>query len=62
MDSREVLRQLKADGWVVVAQEGSHIQLRHPRKPGRVTVPHPTKDLKIGTLESIERQAGVTFG
>lgn len=59
MDSREVLKLLKADGWVEITQKGSHLQLKHPRKPGRVTVPHPKRDLAIGTLISIERQAGL---
>lgn len=40
MNSREVLKRLKADGWEVVAQKGSHMQLKHPVKKGRVTVPH----------------------
>jgi predicted RNA binding protein YcfA (HicA-like mRNA interferase family) len=26
-------------------------------KPGRVTVPHPDRDIPVGTLRSIERQA-----
>ncbi len=59
MRSRDVIRALQADGWVEVAQTGSHKQFKHPTKPGRVTVPHPSSDLKIGTLKSIERQCGV---
>ena len=59
MDSREVLKLLKADGWVEVAQKGSHLQLMHPSKPGRVTLPHPKRDLAIGTLASVERQSGL---
>ncbi len=59
MDSRDVLAALRADGWKQVAQKGSHINLKHPVKPGRVTVPHPRRDLPIGTLKSIERQAGI---
>lgn len=59
MDSRDVLRALKSDGWEKVAQKGSHVQLKHPSKPGRVTVPHPKRDLPIGTLKSIEKQAGI---
>jgi predicted RNA binding protein YcfA (HicA-like mRNA interferase family) len=39
-------------------QVGSHIKFKHPDKPGAVTVPHPKKDLPIGTLRSIYRQAG----
>lgn len=59
MNSRTVIAALKADGWVQVAQKGSHVQLKHPTKPGRVTVPHPRKDLPIGTLRSVEKQAGL---
>jgi|GEM_PF-357269 len=59
MKSREVIKKLEADGWQEVAQAGSHKQFKHPKKPGRVTVPHPKKDLKIGTLISIEKQSGV---
>ncbi|MFN7308096.1 MAG: type II toxin-antitoxin system HicA family toxin [Acetobacteraceae bacterium] len=59
MNSRDVIRALKADGWAQVAQRGSHVQLKHASKPGRVTVPHPERDLPAGTLRSIERQAGL---
>ena len=59
MNSREVLKLLKAGGWVEVARKGSHLQLKHPNKPGRVTLPHPKRDLAIGTLASIERQSGL---
>jgi predicted RNA binding protein YcfA (HicA-like mRNA interferase family) len=62
MNAREVLRVLKADGWIEVRSKGSHVQLRHPLKPGLVTVPfHGSKDVKLGTLVSIERQAGLKF-
>ncbi|MCX7368385.1 MAG: type II toxin-antitoxin system HicA family toxin [Alphaproteobacteria bacterium] len=59
MTSRDVIRALKADGWAQVAQRGSHVQFKHASKPGRVTVPHPERDLPAGTLRSIERQAGL---
>lgn len=59
MDSRTLIKQLEADGWYVVAVKGSHHQLKHPIKPGRVTVPHPKKDLPIGTVKSILKQAGL---
>ncbi len=61
MDSRNIIKALKADGWVQVAQKGSHVQFKHPEKPGRVTVPHPKRDVPIGTLKSVEKQAGVTL-
>ena len=58
MNSREIIRQLKSDGWVFVHSKGSHQQFKHPTKKGRVTVPHPKKDLPKGTVRSIARQAG----
>jgi len=61
MDSRSIIKMLKQNGWYEVAQSGSHIQFRHPQRKGRVTVPHPKKDIPIGTLKSIERQSGIKF-
>ena len=59
MNSREVISGLEADGWKQVAQKGSHLQFKHPAKPGRVTVPHPKRDIPLGTLRSIKKQAGI---
>ena len=59
MDSRTLIKILEADGWVLVAVRGSHHQFKHPSKPGRVTVPHPKKDLTKGTEVSILKQAGL---
>lgn len=61
MDSRSIIAVLKREGWELVASKGSHLQFKHPSKPGRVTVPHPKKDVPIGTLRSIEQQAGMKF-
>jgi predicted RNA binding protein YcfA (HicA-like mRNA interferase family) len=59
MNSRDVIAALRADGWYEAAQKGSHVQFKHPTKPGRVTVVHPERDIPKGTLHSIERQAGL---
>jgi len=59
MNSAEIIKALKLDGWFQVAQKGSHVQFRHPTKNGRTTVPHPKKDTPIGTVKSIEKQSGV---
>jgi len=61
MDSRKVIQRLKQNGWYEVAKVGSHAQFRHPQIKRRVTVPHPKKDIPIGTLKSIERQSGINF-
>lgn len=54
----KVLKALKDDGWQLVATKGSHRQFKHPRKPGRVTVPGKKSDeLAPGTLASVKRQA-----
>ena len=59
MNSKEIIKRLQAHGWYLVATKGSHANYKHPLKPGRVTVPHPKRDLPIGTLKSIEKQSGV---
>jgi predicted RNA binding protein YcfA (HicA-like mRNA interferase family) len=59
MNSRDVIAALKSDGWQQVAQKGSHVQFKNPDKPGRVTVPHPRRDIPLGTLRSIEKQSGL---
>ena len=59
MTSRDVIRKIGADGWYEVRQSGSHKHFRHPTKTGTATVPHPVKDLPLGTLKSISRQTGV---
>jgi predicted RNA binding protein YcfA (HicA-like mRNA interferase family) len=59
MKSQDIIKALKSDGWKQVSQKGSHVQFKHPTKTGRVTVPHPNKDVPIGTLRSIEKQATI---
>ena len=59
LSSREVIRRIEREGWVQVAVTGDHHHFKHPTRPGKVTVPHPKKDLTIKTLRSIERQSGV---
>jgi len=58
---REVVRALAKLGWVVVVQKGSHAQLKHPSRGGRVTVPlHRGETIGPGLLRSILNQAGIT--
>ncbi len=53
------MQRLRDDDWYEVAHEGSHKQFKHSTKKGRVTVPHPFRDIPIGTLKSVEKQAGI---
>lgn len=61
MRSKDIIKKLENDGWVEVNQKGSHKQFKHPEKSGRVTVPHPKKDIPKGTIKSIEKQSGITM-
>ena len=58
MNGKEIIKKLKALGWETKSINGSHHQMI---KDGvKVTVPvHGTQDVKIKTLLSIEKQAGV---
>lgn len=41
MRSLDVIGELERAGWRKVAQTASHVQFKHPSRPGRVTVVHP---------------------
>jgi predicted RNA binding protein YcfA (HicA-like mRNA interferase family) len=59
VNSRDLIRELEANGWQRVRVRGSHHQFKHPQKPGTVTLPHPKKDLGIGLVKAIRAQAGL---
>ncbi|WP_227431287.1 type II toxin-antitoxin system HicA family toxin [Psychrobacter sp. I-STPA6b] len=59
MNSREIIQKLESVGWYEVRVKGSHHHFKHKVKSGVVTVPHPKKDLPIGTVRSILKQAGI---
>ncbi|WP_026486676.1 type II toxin-antitoxin system HicA family toxin [Caldanaerobius polysaccharolyticus] len=57
--SREIIKILEADGWYIDAIRGDHYQFKHKTKKGKVTVPHPKKNIPIKTVKSILKQAGI---
>ncbi|WP_238311718.1 type II toxin-antitoxin system HicA family toxin [Methylobacterium organophilum] len=59
MDSRDLIRMLKAAGWTQHSVTGSHHHFKHPAKPGKITVPHPKKDMHPKTVASIKKAAGL---
>ena len=59
MNSREIIQKLESAGWYEARVRGSHHHFKHKVKSGVVTVPHPKKDLPIGTVKSILKQAGI---
>ena len=58
-DSRKIIKLLEQDGWFEFDVSGSHHHFKHPIKQGKVTIPHPVKDLPTGTVRSDLRQAGL---
>lgn len=58
MDSRQVIRRLKDEGWRLARTKGDHHIFDRPDMDRPVVVPHPVRDIPIGTLRNIFRQAG----
>ena len=57
-DSRDIISRLLHDGFEQVSIRGSHYKFVHRATRRHVIVPHPKRDLPIGTVRSIYRQAG----
>lgn len=55
-NSRKLIARLQRDGFELIGARGSH----HKFRKGAVTliIPHPKKDLPLGTVRAIYRQAG----
>ncbi len=59
MTPKEVVRRLEGEGWAVVRKgPGDHVQPKHAERAGRVTVDMGVREIPIGTLRSVFRQAG----
>lgn len=59
MNSKDVIKKLENDGWLLIRVKGSHHHFKHSKKSGLVTVPHPKADLPKGTVNNIFKQAGL---
>lgn len=57
--SADIIRELKAAGWVMDRVRGSHHVFKHPEHPSHVVVQHPKKDLGVGLVTAIRKQAGL---
>ena len=53
--SKDIVKRLLKDGFVLVGSKGSHKKFK--KGALTVTVPHPKKDLPVGTVRSIYKQA-----
>jgi predicted RNA binding protein YcfA (HicA-like mRNA interferase family) len=54
--SRKIIKRLENEGFELVKVTGSHHKFKKDDKT--VTVPNPKKDLPIGTVRNIYKQAG----
>ena len=59
MNSKELIKQLENDGWVLRGVKGSHHIYTHPSKTGHISVPHPKRDLQAGLLHTLLKIAGL---
>lgn len=57
--SREVIRMLEKNGFSLISVKGSHHKYGNGIR--KVVVPHPKKDLRLGTLLAILDQAGLSL-
>ena len=59
MSSTELIRVIEDDGWYLVNVKGSHHHFKHQTKKGKVTIPHPKKELPQATINAILKQGGL---
>jgi predicted RNA binding protein YcfA (HicA-like mRNA interferase family) len=61
MTPRDVIRKLKKAGFIEWRQSGSHLSMYREKDGKALTIPvHFKKDIPIGTLRAIIREAGMT--
>ncbi|MDA3905331.1 MAG: type II toxin-antitoxin system HicA family toxin [Bacteroidales bacterium] len=56
--SSHIIKILVKNGFVFVSQKGSHC--KYTKNKLIVIVPHPKKEIPVGTFSSIVRQSGLT--
>ena len=59
MTPKEMIRQLKKNGFEEVSQNGSHVKLKNPESERMVIVPYHSKAMKKGLEQAILKQAGL---
>lgn len=60
MQSRLLIKELEEAGWTLDRVTGSHHIFTHRYNPYTIPVPHPKKDLPLGTVKSIRGVPGCT--
>lgn len=60
-NSRDIKRRLEREGWVLDRIKGSHHVFRNPATGAIIVLPHPKKDLGLGLVRAIYKDAGWPF-
>lgn len=58
LNSEELIQRLEREGWEFRGKRDRHWHFAHPKRPGRVTIAHPSTKIPRFALRSIFRQAG----
>ncbi len=60
MNSKEIVKLAKENGWEIKSQRGSHVKMIHKDYEKPAIIPyHGTKEIGKGTLNSIFKQLGL---
>ena len=59
MTSKEMIKHLKKNGFIVISQNGSHVKMRNETTERQVIIPYHSKTLKKGMEQAILKQAGL---
>jgi predicted RNA binding protein YcfA (HicA-like mRNA interferase family) len=59
MRSADLIRELEKAGWVLKRVRGSHHVFVYLQRRGFVVVPHPKRELGVGLVAAIRKQAGL---
>jgi predicted RNA binding protein YcfA (HicA-like mRNA interferase family) len=55
--SADLIREVQKAGWFLDRVRGSHHVFRHDMLSGHLVIPHPKKDLGVGLVAAIRKQA-----
>lgn len=59
MNSREMIKHLKENGFEIISQNGSHVKMQNRTTGKQTIVPYHNKSLKKGLEQAILKQAGL---
>ena len=59
MNSKDLIKKLESAGWSLRSVKGSHAIYKHPLRGGHISVPHPKRELGVGLLKKMLKQAGL---